>query len=166
MQNIGIALFFQAPADDMQGLPTARKSKCPSYRQVPSLTVFQDRYRELLHASRQWRVIKEHKWFGFGHKSDPPKISELGLFCVACPQPGVNLPSNWKEDEEQWAYSRGFVLDGNFSCNHKAQRNAADDVWLKAGEGYMVERSRYEKHLQTAPEIKEVILYAVKFQLN
>ena len=34
-----------------------------------------------------------------------------------------------------------------------------DDVWLKAGEGYMVERSRYEKHLEMAPNIKEVIFY-------
>jgi hypothetical protein len=82
---------------------------------------------------------------------------ELGLFCAACPQPGVNLPDNWKEDPETWAYSRGFVLDGNFTCNHKVQRRPEDDVWLKNGEGYMVERERYAKHLATAKETKEVI---------
>jgi len=82
---------------------------------------------------------------------------ELGLFCVACPQPGVNLPDNWKEDPKTWAYSRGFVLDGNFTCNHKVQRWLEDDVWLKNGEGYMVEWERYAKHLATAKETKEVI---------
>lgn len=68
----------------------------------------------------------------------------------------MNLPDNWKEDPEVWAYSRGFVLDGNFSCNHKAQRRPETDVWLKNGEGYMVERERYAKHLVTAMETKEV----------
>jgi hypothetical protein len=73
----------------------------------------QDRYRELIRASRQWRSLKEYKWFGFGHQHRPPGTGELALFCAACPQPGVNLPEKWKEDAEQWAYSRGFVLDGN-----------------------------------------------------
>lgn len=102
-------------------------------------------------------MIKEYKWFGFGHKTESPKTGELALFCVACPQPGVNLPDNWKEDEEEWAYSRGFVLDGNFSCNHKVQRRPEDDVWLKSGQGYMVERGRYANHLASAPDIKEVL---------
>ena len=149
-----------------KAFPQLVKARARFIGPIYLLKAFQDQYRELLRASRQWRVVKEYKWFGFGHKREALKTGELGLFCAACPQPGVNLPSNWKEDEEQWAYSRGFVLDGNFSCNHKAQRRPDDDVWLKAGEGYMVERSRYEKHLETAPDIKEVVIYVFKISQN
>ncbi|KIJ92587.1 hypothetical protein K443DRAFT_113364, partial [Laccaria amethystina LaAM-08-1] len=103
-------------------------------------------------SSRQWRVIKEYKWFGFGHKAEDPKTGELALFCVACPQPGVNLPEYWRNDGEQWVYSRGFVLDGNFFCNHKAQRHPEDDVWLKSGEGYMKYSDLFPNDFQEADE--------------
>ena len=25
----------------------------------------------------------------------------LAIFCPACPQPGVNIPANWKDDSNQ-----------------------------------------------------------------
>jgi hypothetical protein len=31
------------------------------------------------------------KWHGFGHCSDDPSMGELALFCLACPQPGINV---------------------------------------------------------------------------
>ena len=58
----------------------------------------QDRYRELMVAARQWYDIKAKIWAGVGH--DPPsedRHGRLTLFCAPCPQPGVNLPPNWKE---------------------------------------------------------------------
>jgi hypothetical protein len=55
-----------------------------------------DRYRELLRVSRQWRHLKYLKWHGFAHKNTiTPGPGELATFCPACPQPDVNLPSNW-----------------------------------------------------------------------
>ena len=58
-------------------------------------------YHELLRLSRLWRWMKKLKWAGYGHKTgDPssPQSGELANFCPACPQPGVNLPSDWKDD--------------------------------------------------------------------
>jgi hypothetical protein len=58
-------------------------------------------YRELLRLSRLWRWMKKLKWAGYGHKTrDPnsPNSGELANFCPACPQPGINLPLNWKDD--------------------------------------------------------------------
>jgi hypothetical protein len=26
---------------------------------------------------------------------------DLAIFCPACPQPGINLPKNWKEDDKR-----------------------------------------------------------------
>lgn len=63
----------------------------------------QDRYRELLRVSRQWNNLKLRKWSGYGHEA-AEKIPAGGLvnFCPACPQPGVNLPEDWKEDPERY----------------------------------------------------------------
>jgi hypothetical protein len=65
-------------------------------------------YHELLRLSRLWRWIKKLKWSGFGHqKEDPttPKYGELANFCLACPQPGINLPLNWKDDTNRYPSS-------------------------------------------------------------
>jgi hypothetical protein len=59
-----------------------------------------DRYRELLRAGRQWRNVKDRKWFGFGHSNKQPGGGELAIFCAACPQPGINIPVDWKNDSQ------------------------------------------------------------------
>lgn len=64
-------------------------------------SINKDRYRELLRAGRQWRHIKEKKWFGFGHRTAEPGPGEMALFCAACPQPGINLPETWEQDPDQ-----------------------------------------------------------------
>lgn len=40
-------------------------------------------------------------WAGVGYE-DSETISDGGLvnFCIACPQPGINLPENWEDDPE------------------------------------------------------------------
>jgi hypothetical protein len=55
----------------------------------------QNRYRELMTISREWRDLLLRKHFGFGHDLDlKPSIGDLALFCPACPQPGINLPAD------------------------------------------------------------------------
>lgn len=58
-------------------------------------------YHELRQLSRLWRWVKKLRWAGYAQRvSQPitPKPGELGNFCPACPQVGINLPDNWKED--------------------------------------------------------------------
>jgi hypothetical protein len=57
-------------------------------------------YQDLLRMSHLWRWLKKKKWAGHGHKPTPsqPAPGELANFCPACPQPGINLPVNWKND--------------------------------------------------------------------
>lgn len=60
-----------------------------------------DLYREFRRMSRIWRWMKRLKWAGIGNKvrkAKDVKAGELTIFCPACPQPGVNIPENWKED--------------------------------------------------------------------
>jgi hypothetical protein len=62
-------------------------------------------YAELRKVSRAWRWMKKLKWAGFGCKTadaTAPAAGELTLFCPACPQPGINLPTDWKGDENRY----------------------------------------------------------------
>ena len=41
------------------------------------------------------------KWAGYVHnKKDPMNVAhgKLVNYCPACPQPGINLPNDWKLD--------------------------------------------------------------------
>ena len=60
-----------------------------------------NRYHEFLRVSRQWRNLELRKSFGFGHHDNPPQTGEMGHGCASCPQPGINLPDNWKSDPNQ-----------------------------------------------------------------
>lgn len=59
----------------------------------------QDRYDEFMRMTRQWRNLKMLKRAGRGHEPDGirgTKPGECALPCLACPQPGRNLPANWE----------------------------------------------------------------------
>jgi hypothetical protein len=102
----------------------------------------------------------------------PPGGTDIPTFCAACPQPGVNLPENWTEDPDQFvhsfiskvryiillrmAYTRTFVMDGNFTAVHQKRENAQRDVKLSHGEFFMTEPTRYKSHLAVVKEVKEV----------
>ena len=62
----------------------------------------QDRYKELLRVSRQWRNLQMRKHAGFGHRQDPIGPGALAVRCPACPQPDVNLPEGWKDDPQRY----------------------------------------------------------------
>jgi len=61
----------------------------------------QNRYRELMTISREWLDLLLRKRFGFGHNlNSEPGNGDLALFCPACPQPGINIPSNTSKDPQ------------------------------------------------------------------
>lgn len=58
-------------------------------------------YREFRRMSRLWRWMKKLKWAGYAgstKKVDEVGTGELAIYCPACPQPGINLPDDWKDD--------------------------------------------------------------------
>lgn len=52
-----------------------------------------------MRVSRQWRNLKLQKWSGFGHEIRVPRPGEMAVFCPTCPQPEINLPKDWLNDE-------------------------------------------------------------------
>lgn len=58
---------------------------------------------------RQFRHVKLLKKAGRANERDgilTTKPGGLAVVCPACPQPGVNLPDNWKEVEASKKYVR------------------------------------------------------------
>ncbi|KAI6137277.1 hypothetical protein F5141DRAFT_1209605 [Pisolithus sp. B1] len=115
-----------------------------------------DRYRELMRVSWLWRDLKHRKWFGFGHDAgQDPGDGGLALFCPACPQPGLNLPADWKVWYDRDAIMRQYVMDGNFTAQHMKMNKPELDVPLSDGKGYMVSEVPYHSHLQQSLDSKE-----------
>ncbi|KAI6010350.1 hypothetical protein EDC04DRAFT_2610218 [Pisolithus marmoratus] len=115
-----------------------------------------DRYRELMRVSRLWRDLKHRKWFGFGHDMEQdPGDGGLALFCPACPQPGVNLPADWKVHYDRDTIMRQYVIDGNFTAQHMKMNKPELDVALSDGKGYMVAEVPYQSHLKQSLDSKE-----------
>ncbi|KAI6045492.1 hypothetical protein EDC04DRAFT_2888944 [Pisolithus marmoratus] len=95
-----------------------------------------DRYRELMRVSWLWRDLKHRKWFGFGHHTEQdPGDRGLSLFCPACPQPGLNLPADWKVQYDRDTVTRQYVVDGNFTAQHMKMNKPELDVALSDGKG-------------------------------
>ncbi|KAI6116658.1 hypothetical protein EDD16DRAFT_1520467 [Pisolithus croceorrhizus] len=115
-----------------------------------------DRYRELMRVSWLWRDLKHRKWFGFGHDAGKdPGDGGLALFCPACPQPGLNLPADWKVQYDRDTVMRQYVIDGNFTAWHMKMNKLELDVALSDGKGYMVSEGPYQNHLQQSLDTKE-----------
>ena len=110
---------------------------------------------------------------GLGHEKEAElQPGGLAIFCPACPQPGINLSEEWDQDPKRcvafvhadnlvlmiirWLYTRSIVIDGNFSAEHLKMRRPEEDIALSPGGRYMVEPERYESHLNTGKEIKQV----------
>ena len=90
------------------------------------------------------------KRFGAVYDS-PSDPGSLALFCPSCPQPGINLPPNWKE-LPNWVTRRTITVDGNFHADHIKMRRPDKDIMLTNGQGYMVEDEKYKDYLSVAKE--------------
>ena len=54
-----------------------------------------------MRVEREWRYLKNLMRFGFGHDDREPGPGDLTHACACCPQPGVNLRTDWEDDPNQ-----------------------------------------------------------------
>jgi hypothetical protein len=94
--------------------------------------------------------LQVSKRFGqaYGGSSSP---GLQAIFCPSCPQPGVNLPPDWK-DLPNWVTRRTIAVDGNFHADHIRMRRPDLDIMLTNGQGYMAEDTKYVQYLNVAKE--------------
>ncbi|KAH9011694.1 hypothetical protein EDB85DRAFT_1878307 [Lactarius pseudohatsudake] len=134
----------------------------------------QNRYKQLLRASRQWRDLKRRMESGLGHQpeGERPPDGAMAIFCPACPQPGINLLTDWKTLYPPYVpyelyhshihilrcrdqLIRTFIMDGNFSAEHMRHRSGEKDVALSAGMAFMANPDSYRAHLQSGKEVAQ-----------
>jgi hypothetical protein len=117
---------------------------------------------------REWRHLKLLKRSGRGH--DPAGVKataagELAVICPACPQPGRNLPEDWRDaprekryvhlfprcnlelTQGRWLYALFLAIDANFRLKRKLVSNSARDPGLSKGWAYFVEEYSYKEFL-------------------
>jgi hypothetical protein len=112
---------------------------------------------ELIRVNRQMRKLQVSKCFE-GIYTAVSTPGSLALFCPSCPQPGINLPVNWKE-LPSWVTRRTVTVDANFYADHIRMCRPDLDIMLMDGqEEYMVEEVRFKKYLSVAKEMHGVNL--------
>ncbi|KIJ40439.1 hypothetical protein M422DRAFT_256688 [Sphaerobolus stellatus SS14] len=74
------------------------------------------------------------------------------LLCPACPQPQINMASNWERGsrEEQHKHTLFLEVDGNFSLDEKQKKKDPDDVSLDMGRGAFVLKAPFDEFLKSA----------------
>ncbi|KAF8341779.1 hypothetical protein F5887DRAFT_918968 [Amanita rubescens] len=117
------------------------------------LSARKDRYREFLRMTHEWRHLKMMKRAGRRQHNNSTKDEEgsCAILCPACPQPGINLPSDWENGPEdtRWLYTLFLALDANFRMTRKNVSNEERDPCLTQHRGYFVNSKEYQDHLQT-----------------
>ncbi|KAI0747825.1 hypothetical protein C8Q80DRAFT_1316398 [Daedaleopsis nitida] len=111
-----------------------------------------DRYHSFLTMTKEWRHLKLLKRAGRGN--DPAGAAgtapgECAVDCPACPHPGKNLPSNWKNTPKgtRWLYKLFLGIDANFRLKRKKVSSDVADPGLNHGYAYFVNSSDYKTHL-------------------
>ena len=129
-----------------------------------SQMIRQNQYQELYRVGRQWRNLKQRKQSSYIYTGgEPSGPGSLALFCAACPQPGINIPHNWRSDAEPVVYTRSFVMDGNFSAVHQERTNVVLEKCLTDRDLCLVSNTKYLPYLESAKEYKEVNSSKVNF---
>ncbi|KAI6145951.1 hypothetical protein BKA82DRAFT_4330489 [Pisolithus tinctorius] len=109
------------------------------------------RCHPFLHMVCQFRHMKLLKRAGRASEQDgicTTKPGGLAVLCPACPQPGMNLPDDWKDAEpsKKFLYSLIIAIDANFWLKNHA--HASDqDPGLHTSLAYFVADGPYNEHI-------------------
>jgi hypothetical protein len=96
------------------------------------------------------RKLQVSKTFGeLYQESSTPGVQ--AIFCPSCPQPGINLPPDWR-NLPNWVTRRTITVDGNFHADHIKMRRQDRDIMLTNGQGYMAEELEYKEYLNVVKE--------------
>ncbi|KAJ7601623.1 hypothetical protein DFH06DRAFT_1153729 [Mycena polygramma] len=117
-----------------------------------------DRRKPFMHIVRQYREVKRKKRARRGHDEKGAKGTaqgELALKCRACPQPGWNMPANWKDVDpfyrcNSFIYFIFLAVDANFRLSNRAVSSEVADPILGDGFGYFCKREGedgYKAHI-------------------
>ncbi|KAG1823160.1 hypothetical protein DFJ58DRAFT_720087 [Suillus subalutaceus] len=124
------------------------------------ISPIKDRYNSFMRMIHEWRHLKMLKRSGRAH--DPNGIDATAegactVLCPACPQPGKNLPSNWREapPAKSWLYGLFVAINANFRLKWKVVSKDSVDPSLSNGWGYFIEESAYKAFLNDNSDVSQ-----------
>ncbi|KAJ6452905.1 hypothetical protein DFH09DRAFT_1351463 [Mycena vulgaris] len=137
------------------------ESKCSAYEYFNSLAretdntgLFpsKDRYHEFLRMTREWANLEMLMRAARGNAETGiagTALGECALLCPACPQPGKNLPENYKNapENKQFLYALFLAMDANFRLKRKDVSSEEADPGLGPGWAFFCEVTAYMEHL-------------------
>ncbi|KAK7030015.1 hypothetical protein R3P38DRAFT_3314632 [Favolaschia claudopus] len=111
------------------------------------------RYQEFINMTREWRNLQILKRAGRGHETDGianTKEGACAVECPACPQPGRNLPPEWKDvpASQRFLYALFLALDANFRMQRKDVSSETADANLGGGLAFFGEVTAYMDYLE------------------
>ncbi|KAI6167458.1 hypothetical protein EDD17DRAFT_1504569 [Pisolithus thermaeus] len=93
-------------------------------------------FPHLVPVAWQWHLLKLLKWSGYQGNSNHSTKGDLALFCMACPQPGINLSP--QDNLDDWRYTRTVVMDGNFKAEHMREQRPDNQLPLHISQNLAV----------------------------
>ncbi|KAF7965199.1 hypothetical protein HWV62_45095 [Athelia sp. TMB] len=120
-----------------------------------------DREKAMGRMFRQYAFLKRLKRSGRGHDPAGAQKTPLGgcaVLCWACPQEGMNIPSNWKDVDKKYKFLYMLILamDANFRLTNRLIANERDDPELGPGWAYTVASVPYKEHLKGYVSEKDI----------
>ncbi|EIW84471.1 hypothetical protein CONPUDRAFT_88681 [Coniophora puteana RWD-64-598 SS2] len=127
-------------------------------QQTPAVT---RQYKAFLRTVRQQDHIKLMKEAGRGNVLDgidTTKPGELAVACLACPHPGINLPSGWEETDvsRKFLYCLFLAMDTNFRLKNRNRGESATDVELHNGLAYFVKTGPYMDYIHCTKAQRDI----------
>ncbi|KAI6020717.1 hypothetical protein BKA83DRAFT_28289 [Pisolithus microcarpus] len=109
-------------------------------------------YHAFLHMIHQFCHTKLFKRAGRASEQDgisTTKPGGLAMVCPACPQPGMNLPDDWKNTEpsKKFLYSLIIAIDVSFWLKNCTCSSGDKDPGVHTGLAYFVANGPYNKHV-------------------
>ncbi|KAJ3816542.1 hypothetical protein F5880DRAFT_1626477 [Lentinula raphanica] len=121
-----------------------------------------DCYKAFSHMMKEWRHLKMAKRAGRGNNGTrtlaETSAGEMGVACIACPRPGVNLPENWKEvaASRRYLYWIYFALDACFRLKRRLVSSEKQDPDLDVGGLYFMEDTLFRQYLSSVTDQQEM----------
>ncbi|KAJ3717891.1 hypothetical protein C8R42DRAFT_644500 [Lentinula raphanica] len=141
---------------------------CPNRASAEKLTDntgvknIKDCYKAFSYMMKEWRHLKMAKQAGQGNNGTrtlaETSAGEMGVACIACPRPGVNLPENWKEvaASRRYLYWIYFALDACFRLKRRLVSSEKQDPDLDVGGSYFMEDTLFRQYLSSVTDQQEM----------
>ncbi|THU99177.1 hypothetical protein K435DRAFT_659501, partial [Dendrothele bispora CBS 962.96] len=121
-----------------------------------------NRYPTVVRVVRQWRNLRMLRRGGRGNDGirgvGETQSGELAVTCIACPQPGINLPLDWENAPvgHKFIYNMFLAFDACFRLKRKKISSWRKDPSLQDGWSYFVENGPYLQWCKAMRDQKEM----------